>query len=55
MNDLNLEDRLKRIEQLLVANKEVLTLEEACDYTGISQSYMCTIPEIRILLIKIIF
>ena len=29
-----------RIEQLLAANKEVLTLEEACDYTGISQSYM---------------
>jgi excisionase family DNA binding protein len=40
MNDLNLEDRLKRIEQLLVANKEVLTLEEACEYTGISRSYM---------------
>ncbi len=40
MNDLNLEERLKRIEQLLVANKEVLTLEEACQYTGISQGYM---------------
>ncbi len=40
MNDLKLEDRLMRIEQLLAANKEVLTLEEACDYTGISQSYM---------------
>jgi len=40
MNDLNLEDRLKRIEQLLVANKEVLTMEEACDYTGISRGYM---------------
>ncbi|MDT0690051.1 helix-turn-helix domain-containing protein [Salegentibacter sp. F188] len=40
MDDLKLEDRLLRIEQLLAANKEVLTLEEACDYTGISQSYM---------------
>lgn len=40
MNDLNLEERLMRIEQLLAANKEVLTLEEACDYTGIAQSYM---------------
>jgi excisionase family DNA binding protein len=40
MNDLNLEDRLKRIKQLLAANKEVLTLEEACDYNGIYQGYM---------------
>ncbi len=40
MNDLKLEDRLMRIEQLLAANKEVLTLKEACDYTGIAQSYM---------------
>lgn len=55
MNDLKLEDRLLRNEQLLAANKEVLTLKEACDYTGISRSYMRNIPEIRILLIKIIF
>ena len=40
MKDLKLKDRLLRIEKLLAANKEVLTLEEACDYTGISQSYM---------------
>lgn len=40
MNDLKLEERLKRIEQLLVASKEVLTLEEACQYTGISRGYM---------------
>tara|TARA_R100000935_G_C2714536_1_gene115450 strand:+ start:213 stop:443 length:231 start_codon:yes stop_codon:yes gene_type:complete len=40
MNDLKLEERLNRIEQLLVATKEVLTMEEACDYTGISRSYM---------------
>jgi len=40
MDDLKLEERLKRIEALLVANKEVLTLEEACEYTGISRSYM---------------
>ncbi|CAM4170431.1 helix-turn-helix domain-containing protein [Gillisia hiemivivida] len=40
MDDLQLEDRLIRIEQLLLANKEVLTLEEACQYTGISRSYM---------------
>ncbi|CAM4279604.1 helix-turn-helix domain-containing protein [Gillisia limnaea] len=40
MDNLQLEDRLIRIEQLLLANKEVLTLEEACLYTGISRSYM---------------
>ena len=40
MDDLELKDRLLRIEQLLTATKEVLTLEEACLYTGISRSYM---------------
>jgi len=40
MDDLKLEDRLLRIEQLLTARKEVLTLDEACRYTGISRSYM---------------
>ncbi len=40
MEHLELEDRLIRIEQLLMANKEVLTLEEACQYIGISRSYM---------------
>lgn len=40
MEHLELEERLIRIEQLLMANKEVLTLEEACRYIGISRSYM---------------
>jgi len=40
MDNLQLENRLIRIEQLLMANKEVLTLEEACQYNGISRSYM---------------
>ncbi|WP_189602972.1 helix-turn-helix domain-containing protein [Salinimicrobium marinum] len=40
MDDLNLKDRLIRMEQLLTANKKVLTLEEACRYTGISRAYM---------------
>lgn len=40
MDDLHLEERLQRIENLLAANKEVLTLEEACEYTGISRGYM---------------
>ena len=40
MDDLKLEDRLMRIEQLLSASKDVLTMEEACAYTGISRGYM---------------
>ena len=40
MDDLELKDRLIRMEQLLTANKEVLTLDEACRYTGISRSNM---------------
>ena len=40
MDDSKLEDRLMRMEQLFTANKEVLTLDEACQYTGISRSYM---------------
>ena len=32
--------KLDRIEKLIRANKNVLTLEEAVEYTGISRSYM---------------
>jgi excisionase family DNA binding protein len=28
------------LEKLLIANKEVLTFEETCDFTGISRSYL---------------
>ena len=40
MDHLELKERLIRIERLLMVNKEVLTLEEACQYTGISRNYM---------------
>ena len=40
MDNLIILERLDRIERLLFANKEVLTFEEACDYTGISRSYL---------------
>ena len=40
MDALHLEERLLRIENLVAANKEVLPLEEACQYTGISRGYM---------------
>lgn len=33
-------ERLDRLEKLLIGSKEVLTLEETCDYTGISRSYL---------------
>ncbi len=33
-------ERLDSLERLLIANKEVLTFEETCDYTGISRSYL---------------
>lgn len=40
MDNIKLSERLDRIEKLLVANKKVLTFDEACDYTGISKSYL---------------
>lgn len=38
-NSLILE-RFNRLEKLLTGQKEVLTFNEACDYTGISRSYL---------------
>tara|TARA_R110000822_G_C14944437_1_gene454120 strand:+ start:195 stop:482 length:288 start_codon:yes stop_codon:yes gene_type:complete len=40
MDTILIFDRLDRLEKLLTAHKEVLTFEEACDYTGISRSYL---------------
>ncbi len=40
MDKLFIDERLDRIERLLTVNKEVLTFEETCDYTGISRSYL---------------
>lgn len=40
MNTILIFERLDRLERLLTANKEVLTFEETCDYTGISRSYL---------------
>ena len=38
-NSLILE-RFNRLEKLLTGQKEVLTFNEACDYTGISRRYL---------------
>lgn len=40
MNYLKIDQKLDRIERLLLSNKKVLTFEEACEYTGIKASYM---------------
>lgn len=40
MNTILIMERLDRIEKLLTAQKEVLTFDEACEYSGISRSYL---------------
>ena len=40
MDNIKLEERLYRIEKLLISNKKVLTFDEACTYSGISRAYM---------------
>ena len=38
--DIELSQRLDRIERLLASQKKVLNFDEVCDYTGISKSYL---------------
>ena len=40
MSPIEINDRLERIEKLLLSSKRVLLFDEACEYTGISKSYM---------------
>ncbi|NYJ28073.1 helix-turn-helix domain-containing protein [Allomuricauda sp. ARW1Y1] len=40
MDYLKIEERLDRIERLLTNSKDVLTFEEACDYMGVSRSFL---------------
>ena len=40
MNELKILEQLDRIEKIVCTNKVVLTFDQACDYTGISRSYM---------------
>ena len=40
MDNFLIIERLDRLERLLIANKDVLTFEETCNYTGISRSYL---------------
>lgn len=40
MDIIEIQEKLDRIERLLLGSKQVLTLDEACTYTGISRSYL---------------
>ena len=40
MDTILILDCLDRLEKLLVGQKEVMTFDETCDYTGISRSYL---------------
>jgi len=40
MDYLKIEERLDRIERLLTSSKDVLTFEEACEYMGVSRSFL---------------
>ena len=49
MDNLLILERLDRLEKLLIEHKEVLTFDEACDYTGISRSYLYKLTASRII------
>jgi excisionase family DNA binding protein len=40
MDIIQIDQRLDKIEKLLLSNKKALTLEEGCEYTGLKPSYM---------------
>ena len=42
-----IEDKLRKIEKLLLGKKEALTFDEVCNYTGISSSYMYKLTSAR--------
>lgn len=37
---INIEEKLLSIEKLLLGQKNVLTFQEACEFAGLSKSYM---------------
>lgn len=40
MNVIQLDERLSRIERLLIGTKKILTFDELVEYTGLSKSYL---------------
>ncbi|MFV0506290.1 MAG: helix-turn-helix domain-containing protein [Bacteroidales bacterium] len=49
MSRKNLTEYLDRIENLLLGKKSVLTLEEACLYTGFKKTYMYKLTALRLI------
>jgi len=37
---MNIEEKLESIERLLLGQKNVLTFDEGCEFTGLSKTYM---------------
>ena len=46
---VNIENRLRNIEGLLLANRRVLSFAQAVEYTGISASYLYKLTSARII------
>ncbi len=40
LQQLEIEERLERIEQLLLSKKKVMTLEDAASYSGLKKSFL---------------
>lgn len=49
MKNTQIKDYLARIEKSLLCIKDVLTLDEACIYTGISKTYMYRLTSSKII------
>lgn len=49
MDIIKIDQRLDKIEKLLLSRKRVLTFEEACEYTGIKSSYMYKLTSTQII------
>ena len=47
MDLLKILEQLDRIEQLLISNKRVLNFDEACNFIGVSRSFMYKLTSSR--------
>lgn len=49
MNAIKLDERLTRIEKLLLSTKKVLNFDELVEYTGLSRSYLYKLTALAII------
>lgn len=49
MNAIQLDERLTRIEKLLLSTKKVLNFDELVEYTGLSRSYLYKLTALAII------